>query len=310
MADYQALNRLIKNLAKIGVKSIRYSGGGDPLLHPNIKELLALPHEYGIKLCLITNGDYLNEKIGALVCEYVDHLRWSVNAAYNSTRLKIHRPEAGVNLLSESFECVSSILKWRRKNRGDHRRPMVWATYMITKQNIDEMIDAVNKLRTLGVDSVSFRRVNHGLDGSWTKQQLINLDYKYILLKKVSDPPHFLVFTPRRSVADSLSLATRNNFEHCLSRRTSTIFEATSKGLTNQYCGMYRGTGADDYFIINNGDEFDSTWQKASKQFPPKDESADCCQCINSSANLTLKFILNILSTTPDAEFHRVLLDV
>jgi len=47
---------ILFDLKKIGVKAITYSGGGEPLIHPNIIEIMNKTLEYNIDLSILTNG--------------------------------------------------------------------------------------------------------------------------------------------------------------------------------------------------------------------------------------------------------------
>lgn len=60
-------------------KTIHFSGGGEPLLHPDIIEALKLAKKLGLKIALSTNGVYLTQEIFDLI----DFPRISLNASSN-----------------------------------------------------------------------------------------------------------------------------------------------------------------------------------------------------------------------------------
>src|SRR5689334_9771121 len=45
--------------AALGTGSVIVTGGGEPLLHPSAEEILALGPEYGLPVCLFTNGELI-----------------------------------------------------------------------------------------------------------------------------------------------------------------------------------------------------------------------------------------------------------
>jgi len=47
---------LIEHLAKVGTQSVTITGGGDPLMHPRIDDIIAKFAEHGIEMGLVTNG--------------------------------------------------------------------------------------------------------------------------------------------------------------------------------------------------------------------------------------------------------------
>jgi molybdenum cofactor biosynthesis enzyme MoaA len=56
----EKLIEILNDFSKIGVKAVTYSGGGEPLMHPNIVEILIITKQYGIDLSIITNGQLLS----------------------------------------------------------------------------------------------------------------------------------------------------------------------------------------------------------------------------------------------------------
>ena len=48
--------RIIEILHKLGTKSVTITGGGEPLLYPHFQELLAVFHDAGIQIGMVTNG--------------------------------------------------------------------------------------------------------------------------------------------------------------------------------------------------------------------------------------------------------------
>lgn len=50
----------IQKLAQYGTRAVTISGGGEPLLHPHINEIIRGMWNLGLEVGLTTNGDYLN----------------------------------------------------------------------------------------------------------------------------------------------------------------------------------------------------------------------------------------------------------
>lgn len=57
----QQISQLCKNLKTLGCKSVTITGGGEPLMHPNIQNILELFTNNHIKIGLVTNGLLLNK---------------------------------------------------------------------------------------------------------------------------------------------------------------------------------------------------------------------------------------------------------
>jgi molybdenum cofactor biosynthesis enzyme MoaA len=58
---------ILKDLQKIGVKAITYSGGGEPLIHKDIIPILKKTLEYNIDLSILTNGQNLRGEIAEIM---------------------------------------------------------------------------------------------------------------------------------------------------------------------------------------------------------------------------------------------------
>ena len=50
---------LIEDLATMGTKAVTFSGGGEPLLHKDIVEIMTKTVSSGLDLSIITNGQLL-----------------------------------------------------------------------------------------------------------------------------------------------------------------------------------------------------------------------------------------------------------
>lgn len=298
----ELLKNVIHELGKGGTKTIRFCGGGEPTVHPDFSSLLPVPHEAGLNLCVISNLDVINAKLAALFLEHVDHIRWSVNAATDETRVAVHRPGRRANPLHVSMEHVAIML---RKRQG--RKPTVWATFLVMPENYQEVPEAAQRLKEIGVDSLSFRPVFHGLGGGWTTHDLASLADNFEKAAELNDPPNFSVFIPKRGVGDWVPLNPNLYFDHCYSRNVRTVLEATADGLTLQSCGSYRGTGARDRLSVDKSRCFQETWKAAHHgNYALMTAPKACTQCIDVSMNVTLSAIASTLSKYPIATFHRI----
>ena len=300
-ASQELLKHTISELGQGGTQTIRFCGGGDPMIHPEITTILPLAHEFGMRLCVISNLDFIDTVMSEHLLEHVDHVRWSVNAASDKTRIKLHRPGNKANLLHVTLQQVGSLLRQRRG-----RCPIIWATFLVLPDNFREMIKAAIQLREIGVDSVSFRPVFHGLGGQWTQEALTELPERFAELAELDDRPSFRVFLPKRSLQEAQALDPNVFFSHCRSRELRTVLEATSKGLTLQSCGLYRGTGSDSRQSITLENTFKSVWpDKHGIPLYPEVAPAQCTSCIDVSMNVTLNAVAEMLEQDHVAQFYR-----
>ena len=76
---------LIKVLTKWELTNVTLSGG-EPLLHPNIGDIINFVHNQNIKVSLVTNGSLVNENGGVL--EKVDLINYSIHTMDKNKYLK------------------------------------------------------------------------------------------------------------------------------------------------------------------------------------------------------------------------------
>lgn len=298
------LREVIHGCAERGAKTIRYCGGGEPLVHPEIEELLGFPGEFGLKLSLITNGDFLDRRIGEKLVASVDNLHWSVNAATDQTRVKIHRPDPGANKLSVSRRWIRWLVD-AAKHRSSERPMLIWATYLLVPENIDEIVTAARQMKDLGIKSVSFRPVYHGHHSSWTPAMIEQCKAALKEVRKYADPPKFYVFTPSRNPPVAGNLNPNDFFSYCFSRELRTVLESTRAGMQFQSCGLYRGNPETSYDLNTGIDGFSRSWKDFMSKPSPSQAPGDCRKCIDVSMNVTLSFIDQMLSLNPLATFVR-----
>lgn len=300
----EVLENLLSQLAALGIKSIRYCGGGEPLLHPEINELLSLPRKFNLKLSIITNGDYMNKEKSKLILKYVDKLHWSLNAATDELRFDLHKSLEGANRIFETQEYIRFIIENRKNKNPNTRKPLVWATYLILHENIKEIVAAAKKMKQLGIDSISYRPVYHGLDGNWSDEEIKKLTGILSEVRTLGNEPSFFVFTPKRSILESPHLNPNLFFRKCISKNVRTIVESSSEGLLLQNCGMYRGAGKKQGQLIAGNAFFEKVWKKFHLSSNRVNAPLDCISCIDISMNVTLNFINDILENDINAVFY------
>lgn len=127
---------LLWNFKRMGVKAFTFTGGGEPLMHPKINEMIKAAAQMKMKIGLVTNGISLN-KID--VVDKLEYVRVSLDAACAETYKKTkHTPHF--------YDILDNIKMLVDKNVTD-----VGISFVITEENKDE-IDAFSDLaKSLGV---------------------------------------------------------------------------------------------------------------------------------------------------------------
>ena len=142
---------LIDELASFGVKSALFTGGGEPLMHPDFCKIIRHAHSNGLKVGLSTNGALLDEdKIDAIL-ECCTYIRISIDAGCDNIHRLIHNGEAA------DYE---TIRLWA-KTINIYKRPSLTTGYgfLVCDQNVMDIEEAVDNAVQARFDYIQFRPV-------------------------------------------------------------------------------------------------------------------------------------------------------
>lgn len=132
------------------IRSIDFTGGGEPLLQPRLVEWLGEAHAAGCETGLLTNGLLLTEERGRrLIQAGLDWLCVSIDApdkeGYEAIRI------------GSNFEQVCENVAVIGRNRQD-RRPKTMINFVMMRSNFDKLEEMVKLAARLGVDQINFKQ--------------------------------------------------------------------------------------------------------------------------------------------------------
>ncbi len=138
---------VLDDFKEMGVKAISLSGGGEPLLHPNITEILDKTLENKIRLSMITNGQALKGRPAELLYN-ADWVRVSLDYCTPEMFSKIRRrPE-------ENFDIVRQNIQQFAKNKNPSCD--LGVNCVVSEYNFDRLLDIAELCKGLGVDNLRF----------------------------------------------------------------------------------------------------------------------------------------------------------
>jgi len=242
--DGPVIADLLTAFAREGGKIVRFDGGGDPLLHRDVRNgaLLGKAKQLGLKSALLTSGELLASSDLPALADSDCYLRVSINACTDSTRKAFHGNDCSAKSVFDAVERFAGLLA----NKGTC--VPVGASFLLDTLNFREMLDCAKICRTIGIRHFSVRRVlgPQSLRPNFTETQLREVEN---LLEEVSslNAPSFRVFVPWRPV-DEPDLAPRSGSipaAQCWQSTFKTIIEpfASDQTFRAQLCGRYRGCG-------------------------------------------------------------------
>lgn len=163
---------------------LRCTGGGEPMLHPRMVEMVEFAKERGARVWLNTNGSVFGplprqrRKLERLLAAEIDLIEFSMDAADAQTYAQVRPPRSGrprdaERWWSEHLENVRSALEIRARTRARSRIVVSLIRQDALAGRIEEAVDFW--LRGVGVDDVITRKFltwddntaldsNHALD--------------------------------------------------------------------------------------------------------------------------------------------------
>ncbi|MBN2120922.1 MAG: radical SAM protein [Candidatus Omnitrophica bacterium] len=206
----RVIKKFICDIGKKGIKSVMYAGEGEPLLHPDIAEIVNFTKKQKIDVAITTNGVLLNKNILKQLLKNLSWLRVSINASNPKAYSQIHRTNA------RDFTTVISNLKEAVKiKRKKCSKCTLGAQFLLLHNNYEQAQPLARLLKNIGIDYLIIKPYSqHPLSLNRLKDKL---DYKRLLrleqkLKKLSDKEFKVIF--RRHTMDKLNQ--QKPYKRCL----------------------------------------------------------------------------------------------
>lgn len=144
--------KFVKEAVKKGVKSVLFSGEGEPLLHKEIDTLISYTYGVGIDVALASNGVLLSAELANRFLKYLTWLRISLDAGTPQIYSKIHR--ADKKQFSIVLENIKQAVEIKRKKK---LKVTIGVQFLLLKENRRDIEKAVIIARELGVDYFSVK---------------------------------------------------------------------------------------------------------------------------------------------------------
>ena len=155
--------RVIDELCDLEVFEITFTGG-EPLLRPDLEELIEYSSSKGLTTTLLTNGYYLTEsKLESIMSAGVKGIIVSLDGADAETHDKFR----GLNgLYDHVIELIALLVE---------RNMCVAVVTTISKMNIHQIVDIIELVEELGVPGISlanFRQSGYGKENAYLSPSL------------------------------------------------------------------------------------------------------------------------------------------
>lgn len=146
---------------------LRCTGGGEPMMHPHMVEMIEFAKQKGCRVWLNTNGSLFGpstnqrSNLEKLIKANVDIIEFSMDAGDAATYAKVRPPLKGSSSnvekrWSEQVSNVSAALQFRKENKSTTRIVVSVIRQKAVEGAIDRIIEFWTK--TVGVDEVITRK--------------------------------------------------------------------------------------------------------------------------------------------------------
>jgi len=287
----------LKEMGRLGVRSIMYAGEGEPFLHKNISDIIATTKNSGIDVAVTSNAVLFNEKI----CnETLPHLTWlkvSINAAKPDTYAKIHRTRP------EDFDKVMKNMVYAAKIRRKNGYACTLGMQIILlPDNYREIALLAKKAKEIGMDYLVVKPYSqHPLSKTDSFKDIKYSKYLDLAerLGKLNDAHFNLIF--RMHTMKKWDAAQRN-YKHCLALPFWAYIDA---GGNVWACSMYL---TKNKFYLGNiyKNSFKEIWNNRKRnslvRWTAQKLNTDKCR-INCRMDEINRYLWDLRNPSPHANF-------
>lgn len=146
------LKKFIQEAAHKGIKSILFSGEGEPLLNPDAHEIIQYSQKKHIDVALSTNGIYLDLQKAKQILPYLTWIRFSLNAGTSNGYAHIHRTnKTDFSRVLKNIEQAVQIKKNKKLNC------VIGVQSLLLSENFSEIGKLASKMSRIGVDYLTIK---------------------------------------------------------------------------------------------------------------------------------------------------------
>lgn len=140
----------LDDIARIGVKAVTYSGGGEPLIHPAIVEIMTRTVELGIDLSIITNGQALRGERANVLSK----AKWvRISMDYTTAEQMVESRNVPVHFFKEVLVNIAAFASIKQPDCD------LEVNYIVRRENCENLVPFAAQLKSLGVQNIRFSPV-------------------------------------------------------------------------------------------------------------------------------------------------------
>lgn len=271
-----------------GVKSIIFTGGGEPTLNPALARVLEICKESQIRCGIYTNGTFTSE-LRETILGSCDFIRFSLEASNEGLYSRLHRPQTkdAFRQVTQNIRALADMK--REKGQG----PDIGISFLLDPLNLTDMVASAERARELGADYFQVKPV---IKKAWEKQRLTTeiLEQAAKAYKQIESiaTENFKVIIIKQKLDDIVSPSYGRSYPKCLGHFLSSVITADGKVYV---CVEHRGLKK---YVMGDlhQQEFYEIWNSQRRQEVINSINLNECQpgCKGHFRTLQIERIKNI----------------
>ncbi|MFA5062566.1 MAG: radical SAM protein [Candidatus Omnitrophota bacterium] len=148
--DTNLYYRLIDEWSTLGVESVSFAGGGEPLMHPKISKFIEYAYRKKMGVGILTNGTLLDQEKIDTILSYGTFIRIGIDGADR----QVYAEQTGVDHFGLLLDNIRRMISRKKKLKS---KITVGLKFLITKINYCHVKKACSLASRLGVDYLQFK---------------------------------------------------------------------------------------------------------------------------------------------------------
>lgn len=279
---FPTIMRLIDDMVRLKIPALQITGGGEPLVYPQIKEVLDRVNETDLELAMVSNGALMTDDIISRLHK-LSWIRISVDAATDVTYAQTQNTR-----VEEFKKVVTNIGKLTKELKNT----VVGVSFVINPLNYKEIYQACKLYKELGVHNVRLS-IAYTDDQNKIFEPFMSEMIESARKARELNDENFRVFD--LGYTHVIHLAEKKNYKICGYSHLTAAIEAN--GNVRPCCTLKAATHSN--FGNINDSSFDDIWfGETRKTWVEKFNVNSCILCWMDDKNEFIDYIIS--SKKPD----------
>jgi MoaA/NifB/PqqE/SkfB family radical SAM enzyme len=283
MIPYEKCIEILDDCHKMGVKALQFTGGGEPTVHPQHRELFQYTLDKGLDLALVTNGTIMKPGVPEILAQG-KWVRFSIDAGNAKTYASIR--EVPETYFQRTLDNIKKVCEARAKlTKSDL---VIGVGFVVTKENWKEIYEAVSIFSKLGVDNVRISAVFSPEDFDYHKEYWEEAKELIKNAKKDFETEDFQVFNLFGDRISDLQQH-RPDYDFCAYMHLNTYIGGDLKVYT---CCNNAYNDVGDMGSLKDQRFIDYWMSEVKKEKYGKFKASNCERCMFNNKNRFLNYMI------------------